>query len=340
MIKMSVVVPIHGRVDLFKETLQCLECQTTKDFEIIITDDSNSEEERNQIKEAISNFKNKDINIKYIFTEPNLYQAKNTNQGLKSAVGKYIRILHSDDIIANNCIEKEIDFFEKNDDIDILYHNFIEFSNIKDIIFKNKRETKIEFINSKLWLNESIFTNTIIPSCLCFKKTMLEKVGGMYEDYRFLCDWKLFFDFLITSYEENKMLGCISFGLVYYRVHNDNISNNLIFSHFFEHKDFIEKISKIYEEKNLLSNKKLLDNIYKATKYRFDRLKKNIKTKKNNRIYLKYIYILLSQKYTWFNILFTIILLPLKIVKEILEFFSLADVYKERLKRSFIKFWK
>ena len=134
-------------------------------------------EERNKIKEAISNFKNKDINIKYIFTEPNLYQAKNTNQGLKSAVGKYIRILHSDDIISNDCIEKEIDFFEKNDDIDILYHNFIEFINIKDIIFKNKRETKIEFINSKLWLNESIFTNTIIPSCLCFKKLCLKKLA-------------------------------------------------------------------------------------------------------------------------------------------------------------------
>ena len=39
------------------------------------------------------------------------------------------------------------------------------------------------------------------------------------------------------------------------------------------------------------------------------------------------------KKYTWFNIFFTIILLPLKIVKEILEFFSLAYVYEERLKR-------
>lgn len=339
MIKMSVVVPTHGRVNLFKETLQCLACQTSKEFEIIITDDSNLEEERNEIKEVISNFQNKDINIKYIFTEPNLYQAKNTNQGLKAASGKYIRILHSDDIIVNNCIEKEIEYFEKNEDIDIFYHHFTEFSDIRDAVLNNK-EANLEIINAKIWLEKTIFTNTIIPSCLLFRKSILEKVGGMYEDYKFLCDWKLFFDFLIVSYKENKRLGHIIGNFVYYRFSNDNITSSLIFNHFFEHKDFIERISKIYEEENIISKKSLLYNIYNATKYRFDRLKKDIKTKNDNRIYLKYISILLSQKYSWFHIFFTIILFPLKVVKEILEFFSLADVYKERLKRSFIRFWK
>lgn len=259
MIKMSVIVPTHGRVELFKETLKSLECQTTNDFEIIVTDDSNFEYERDEIKILIKNFKRKNINIKYVFTKANLYQAKNTNQGLKFANGKYIRILHSDDIIANNCIEEEIKLFEKYNDIDIFYSHKINFINTEDIIFDNKY-IKLNIISPKIWLQSTIFTNTIIPSCICFRKSLLNKVVGLYENYNFLCDWKLFFDLLIISYKEDKKIGCIQSQFIGWRVHNNNISSNLIFEHFLEHKDFIKNVQKIYKELNIINNKELLDN--------------------------------------------------------------------------------
>lgn len=79
---------------------------------------------------------------------------------------------------------------------------------------------------------------------------MLEKVVGMREDYRYLCDWKLFFDFLMISYKENKLLGMITnIDYIYYRFYNNNISNNLIFNHFFEHKYFIKKYQKSMKRK-------------------------------------------------------------------------------------------
>ena len=108
MIKMSIVVPVHGRISLFIDTMNSLEKQTSKDFEIIVTDDSSDENERNEVKKIVNEFKRDDIPVNYMFTEPNLGQSKNTNQGLKEAKGKYIRILHSDDLIRKDCIEKGI----------------------------------------------------------------------------------------------------------------------------------------------------------------------------------------------------------------------------------------
>ena len=49
---MSVVVPTHGRTELFAETLASLERQTLASFEVIVTDDSALAEDRQTIETA------------------------------------------------------------------------------------------------------------------------------------------------------------------------------------------------------------------------------------------------------------------------------------------------
>ncbi|MEI0799675.1 glycosyltransferase family 2 protein, partial [Brachyspira intermedia] len=335
MIKMSVIVPVHGRVDLLKETLHSLEKQTSKDFEIIITDDSSIEEEIKEIMNIISNFERNDIDIKYLFTEPNLGQSKNTNQGLKEAKGKYIRILHSDDLLRKDCIEKEIELFEQNKDIDIITHYQLYFYNY--ILFDNVTP-KINFFNIKEhWLNNLIFTQTIIPSCLSFRRELYDNVGGLYEKYDFLCDWRLFFDFIIYSYKKdnNKKLIQLDQGYVAWRLHNNNISSKLIFNHFYEHEDFMKYLFNIYKELNILDDKMLFNNLYDAILYRYNRLKNDIKINNKNKSYLlKYLSICASSKYIYFHTFFSILLLPIKLVKKIIEFFNHADIYRDRLTKS------
>ena len=46
---MSVVVPTHGRADLFLETLASLERQRLSSFEVIVTDDSPAVRDRELI---------------------------------------------------------------------------------------------------------------------------------------------------------------------------------------------------------------------------------------------------------------------------------------------------
>lgn len=345
-IKMSVVVPTHGRTDLFKLTLNCLEQQTSKQFEIIVTDDSPSEEDRKIIKKAISAFSRKDITIRYVFSKPNILQAPNTNQGIRFARGGYIRILHSDDLIAPTCIEKEIKTFDENKDLDFFYHHAITFT--ENIDFTNK-EIPLKKIDIKqCWLSRSIFLGTVLPTCLCFRKSLYKRIGGMNEKYKFLCDWQLFFDFLLDSYKNKKMTGYIDRGYVGWRIHPNSVSNKLFFLHFFEHEDFIKNITKIYKSWKILPRKSLLNNIYEATLYRYSRLNQDIKRQQfglnSIKNLLTYLYICFSRKYMIVHLILTLLFLPINLIKMLCSilkklFFHTSEV-QQKCELKMIRLWK
>ena len=108
--RVSVVVPTHGRVDLFRQTLESIESQTSDEFELVVTDDSAEQADRQQISDAVQRYREKTGRAaQYVFTSPKLGQAANTNQGLKAAGGEWLRILHSDDLVRPGCFQWEIE---------------------------------------------------------------------------------------------------------------------------------------------------------------------------------------------------------------------------------------
>lgn len=111
-IPLSVVVPTHGRVDLFRSTLDSLRRQLTDFFELIVTDDSREAGDRESISDAVSAYASATGRAaRYVFTTPGLGQAGNTNQGLRAARGDLLRILHSDDVLHPASRAWEIDQF-------------------------------------------------------------------------------------------------------------------------------------------------------------------------------------------------------------------------------------
>lgn len=345
MIKMSVVIPTHGRVDLLKETLKSLYNQSSKKFEVIITDDSPLVEQREKISELVTLYKSKGMIIRYIFSKPNILQAPNTNQGLKIATGSYIRILHSDDLISPNCIEKEIEVFEKNPKIDFLYHWSIPFTD--NLNFETK-VVNLNFIDSRVWLDNPIFTHTVLPSCLCFRSSLLSEIKGMDESYKFLCDWQLFFDFLLSSYKQGKSICFYNTGYVGWRVHEQSVTSTLYIDHFLEHERFIRKISQVYNEMKIVSKNKLRQNIYDATKYRYERLYTDLKkyTKKGFKFksHLLYLRFLLSRKYGIIHCFLKIIFMPAVFIRIIAHFIYKAIIdpnhYIEKIEKKLVRFWK
>ena len=82
--RLSVIVPTHGRVDLFEKTLASIETQTCEEFELIVTDDSAKPDDQRAIADAVEQYQNRTKrSAQYVFTAPRLGQAGNTNQGFK-----------------------------------------------------------------------------------------------------------------------------------------------------------------------------------------------------------------------------------------------------------------
>mgnify|MGYP002626427573 CR=1 FL=1 len=87
----SVVIPYHGRINFFKSTLDCLNNQTDKDFELIISDDSNDKKSVNGLKSLVKKYP--DLNINVIRTKANLGAVANTLQGINHSHNKFVHIL-------------------------------------------------------------------------------------------------------------------------------------------------------------------------------------------------------------------------------------------------------
>ena len=107
----TVCIPTYNRKEKLKLTLQSLERQSYKDFEVIVVDDGSIDNTKNFISEYI---KNTPLNLRYIY-KSNGGKHTALNIGIESAGSKYFIILDSDDIFTDNCLQY---FFDKTIAID------------------------------------------------------------------------------------------------------------------------------------------------------------------------------------------------------------------------------
>ena len=92
--------------ELLSRSFDVLKKQTFKDFEVIISDNS----EDDVIENFCKNYQS--LNIKY-FKNPRKGISKNTNEAMKKAKGKLIKILYMDDYLINeNSLQNIVDNFK------------------------------------------------------------------------------------------------------------------------------------------------------------------------------------------------------------------------------------
>ncbi len=105
--KISVCIPtydMHGEgIPFLARSFDMLSEQTFKDFEIVVTDNS----ENDHIKNLCENDKYRLLDIKY-FKNPRKGIAQNTNEAIKRASGELIKILYQDDFLAHQDSLQEI----------------------------------------------------------------------------------------------------------------------------------------------------------------------------------------------------------------------------------------
>lgn len=205
-------------------------------------------------------------------------QSGNTNQGLRAARGEYVRILHSDDMISQNCIDFEIQLFEKYPDINVIYHDTRPFVDTIDFN-EHKRSHRLHI--KDVWLDNIIFKDTLLPSSICFKRGLIKKEGLLDEKYKFICDWDFWFRLLLNEYKEGRDIVTIPSGYVGWRNHGESISSTLSLTLFYEHIDFFNKLITIYRKEQLLPEKNLKEKLKIIENYRYTRILNDYK-KYNN----------------------------------------------------------
>ena len=241
-ISLSVVVPTHGRTALFRETLSSLEQQTLASFELIVTDDSTVEDDRTLIRAAVTAYAERTgRSARYIFSTPRLGQARNTNQGLAEARGRLLRVLHSDDVLAPAALESEVALMDDPRlNLELLYHERVMFTTTPR--FDPQQQPALTLIQPDLLFRSMMNVGTPLPSATVFRRELLDAIGGMREDFDFMCDWDLWIRMIACEHGRNRLIGRLSPGYVGWRAHPDSTTGRLWHRHFLEHEQLMEGI--------------------------------------------------------------------------------------------------
>ncbi len=115
-IKISICLPTLNSIKYLKERLESIRRQTFKGWELIVFDSFSDD----GTSEALYNFSVGDERI-HIYQAPKDGIYKNFNRCIKKSKGEYIYIATSDDIMANNCLEKMAQALSNNPDCDLAH---------------------------------------------------------------------------------------------------------------------------------------------------------------------------------------------------------------------------
>lgn len=172
----SIIMPCFNHEEFVAETLDSVGAQTYSNWECIIVDDGSTDKS----KEVCMNFVDNDKRYKY-FYQKNKGPAAARNFGLKLSKGDFIVFLDSDDLISNDKLERQIGVFFENPEIDIVYGDYICFSN---------EDRSKKWTYSRVELKDDIFKDFIqnwekglsIPiHCFFYKRECLVRNGGFDE---------------------------------------------------------------------------------------------------------------------------------------------------------------
>jgi len=184
----SVIIPTYNTAQYICESIDSVLSQSYKDYEIIVVDDGSTDNTKEFLKPYMGQ-------IRYIFQE-NRGRAGARNTGIRTARGKYIAFLDSDDLWTPGKLEKQVEIMQGNENIDFLFGDKQRFSDDGTIVTSSmfaKRGYGPEFFGDSLYvrdpyrklLNEPFIpTGTVIMKRECFDRT------GLFDEAIYAEDWE------------------------------------------------------------------------------------------------------------------------------------------------------
>jgi len=180
----SVVMSVYNAEKYLKEAIDSILNQTYQDFEFIIVNDCSKDSSWAILQDYKKNHKC----IRLIDNTENLGLTKNLNRALAISKGEYIARMDADDISDPNRFERQIDYFNKHKDIDILGTFSNDIDEYGEIIRPRKGPITHNEIVKMLPKVSPIAHPTVM-----FRKASLEKIGFYNPKYRTSQDLEMWF---------------------------------------------------------------------------------------------------------------------------------------------------
>ncbi len=133
----SIIIATFNQSDKISETLESVIAQTHQNWECIVVDDKSTD----QTAETVIEITKKHPRIKYYLSPKEVKKGPNgaRNYGIEKSTGMYVMSLDSDDLLEKKHLEKKVNLFKENPDIDGVLSKTVLINNQKEIIGYEER---------------------------------------------------------------------------------------------------------------------------------------------------------------------------------------------------------
>lgn len=253
----SVIISTYNSSRYIEETLDSVACQTWKEIEIIVTDDSSEDETVEICRRWLARNSSRFYRTPLLTSNTNTGVSVNANRGLHASTGNWIKFLGADDTLIANCLEDNMFWISSHPEARVLFSKVSIYSNSFNLenlirtvpgdpitpanILSDKNNAESQY--RMLLLSDRIHFS---PSVFLHRETLVS-LGGFDERFPMLEDYPLWLKLTKNGYR----LDFMNRVTVNYRMHNKAINNTgfkfLVNPNYFKYESF----RKIYIYPNL-----------------------------------------------------------------------------------------
>ena len=203
----NVIIHTYNNERFIAETVESVLNQTYKEYEIVVVDDGSVDGTR----DALIPYMQK---IRYHYKENGgIASAKNAGIGLSQA--EFVAFLDHDDLWAPDKLQLQMEHFNENPQIGLVYAKYTSFRDGKELRIKPENGYS-GWIFKELIAKSFIQTSTVVV-----KRECLDAVGPYDETFSLGDEYDMF-----LRIAQKFQCGFVDKGLTRYRVHDTNASNN------------------------------------------------------------------------------------------------------------------
>lgn len=179
--KVSIIALTYNALDYTKEFVKSVQKNTPLDYELILIDNSSTDDTPAYLLELQKNNKN----VKVILNKENIGFPAGINQGLLESNGKYVLIANNDIVVTENWLERLIEVAESEKRIGIVgpVSNIVSGLQL-DLNAEYDSIKKMQTYASNLKMQkqgEVLHFPRVAFLCTLVKREVLEKIGGLDE---------------------------------------------------------------------------------------------------------------------------------------------------------------
>ena len=235
----SVIVPIYNGEKYLKRCIESIINQSYKNINLLLIDDDSSDNSKNIIY-----YYSKFSNINFIKNDTRLGVGLTRNKGIELVDSDYIMFLDCDDWLDLNCIEKAVNKFNSDPDIDIVTWE------VKTAYTTSQISSRYAYMYNNIisgFMATNLLSHTFenefflspLLGCKLFKKSLLDKYNILFPNTIYEDDMFTFLAFI-----NSKKVGLVTGSSLYYYQQPNSITH-----HFSERNiyDFFETFNQLYK---------------------------------------------------------------------------------------------